>query len=858
MRETDPVLLGRLRIRGKLAALVMAPLLVVVSLTIGLTAGQVGRASDAANTVRSVDVASQIGVVVADLQEERLASVAFLAGAASAADVALKSADVGDEITDVEANLGASLPAPIRQAISASSSLDPLRAKIAERTGSPDDVVTGFGAVIGGILDALRLVDGVDATTEAGREVVALDALLRIDELNSESAALLLTVAHGQSAGSIVAYGSDRSAITLLMSRFTAYATTEQIDLYGLVTQAFIQRTGTGFAQSFAKSPQQTVASLTPQVLYPAMESFIVLGGFVEKKISTDVTTAVTGQHNTDLLEAYGTSGLVLLVLLGVGFLNVTVARSVAQPLIALTVSAERVARVTEAELLRVADDESESVEPVRLEPVPIAASDEANEIGELARAFERVQGTAALLVERQVASRRNVAQMFGHVGRRTQNLVGRQVALIDALEFEETDSNRLADLYRLDHVTSRLRRNAGSLVVLSGAADSGEYVAPLPLADVVRLGLGEIEGYTRVDVDVPANLAVAPARINDLVQILAELMENATAFSPPHTRVTVTADHERLTIVDHGIGLAPERISEENARLAQRERLDLAPTEVLGLFVVGRLARRHEITVELSSTPGGGLTAVVNMRSDSLPPAAVGAPTPTLSATAFEATPLEPTSAELTRFEVRPFELTPFDRATLDSIAAQAFDREPIDRAKRVLSSGPTWNAFEVGDPRQLTAPSAAVDSPTIEFRPVTIPVRAAVQAPPAPQAPEAPVRVATEAPARSAPQAPMRPVPQAPAEPVPQAPAPPVLTPRAPQGDPTASMGGGSAGGATLTRRVPGATLPTEAPVVQPRHRQPQDPDEARDLVAQFEMGVARALREVGPEPSNEEGSP
>ncbi len=144
------------------------------------------------------------------------------------------------------------------------------------------------------------------------------------------------------------------------------------------------------------------------------------------------------------------------------------------------------------------------------------------------------MQGTAARLVERQVVSRQNVAQMFGHVGRRTQNLVGRQLTLIDRLERQEADPSRLQHLYQLDHISSRLRRSASSLVVLSGSAGADSHVAPLPLADVVRLALGEIEDYTRVDVRVPTDIAVAPAVIGDLVLALAELMENATTFSPP------------------------------------------------------------------------------------------------------------------------------------------------------------------------------------------------------------------------------------------------------------------------------------------------------------------------------------
>ena len=233
--------------------------------------------------------------------------------------------------------------------------------------------------------------------------------------------------------------------------------------------------------------------------LFPAVRSLILLGQFIEKQIAADVIAEVSGPSSERALTAaYIAAGLCLLVILFVVLLSIAVARTVARPLTRLTRSADRIARVAEAELTRSPTTRLEPFRPIRLDPVDVRANDE---IGDLARAFDRVQSTAARLVERQVVSRRNVAQMFGHVGRRTQNLVGRQLALIDRLERQETDTDRLQHLYRLDHISSRLRRNASSLVVLSGSAGADDHVAPLPLADVVRLALGEIEDYTRVDV---------------------------------------------------------------------------------------------------------------------------------------------------------------------------------------------------------------------------------------------------------------------------------------------------------------------------------------------------------------------
>jgi signal transduction histidine kinase len=513
--------------------------------------------------------------------------------------------------------------------------------------------------VVTGLIDALALEHGVDVATPEGRQVVALDAALRTDEgINAGAGYLLMTVS-SKDPKDLIPYVANLAVLQTMAARFTSFATPDQVALYGQVRTELNARLGSDFAVSSEVDPTPVIARLTPRTALDGMQALVGVGQAVEQKIVADVLALVTSRERSALSTAYLVGGLALLVLLGVALLGIAVARAVARPLRRLTVSAERVARVAEAELVRVADDESESVAPVRLEPVEAGGRDE---IGDLARAFERVQGTAAQLVERQVASRRNVAQMLGNVGRRTQNLVGRQIALIDRLEREERDPERLQELYRLDHVSSRLRRNAGSLVVLSGSTGANEHVSPLPLGDAVRLALAEIEDYVRVDVAVPAGLVLVPSVVNDVVLVLAELMENATSYSPPSSRVTVSATAAavgaEITVVDHGLGLSEARLAEENARLARRERLDLAPTEVLGLFVVGRLARRHGLGVALSATPGGGLTATVALNSRLLTTAAVAVPAP--------------------------------------------YDVEAVRRARRRLESGVRWNAFAPAAPRQ------------------------------------------------------------------------------------------------------------------------------------------------------------
>ena len=234
------------------------------------------------------------------------------------------------------------------------------------------------------------------------------------------------------------------------------------------------------------------------------------------------------------------------------------------------------------------------------------------DEIGDLADAFNRVQTTAAALLERQVLSRRNVAEMFGNVGRRVSNLTARQLALIDAVERGETDPELLDRLYRIDHLAVRLQRNADSLMLLAGIRETGLDDGPTALTNVVRAALGQIEGYQRVS---PRGRRRCDGRARhrrrpdaDARRTAGERRDVLPRAQPRRGRPVRARAAERrrsIEISDHGLGMSAERLAEENARLIRRERLDLVPTKVLGLFVVGSLARRWGISVTLIPHPG-------------------------------------------------------------------------------------------------------------------------------------------------------------------------------------------------------------------------------------------------------------
>ncbi|WP_246607790.1 sensor histidine kinase [Paractinoplanes toevensis] len=685
------------------------PLLGVVALSVPIIVTRISDAQNAQNITDTVQLGTRVSTAVQELQEERLLSIGFLFGLIQEPELAVQQSKATDAVARIADGGDQPISKELRRALRGMSKLDNTRLNVINRAIRPDTLIDEFTNVITPLIDGLALTQGADLTTSVGRQLLALDQALRTDDMISQASGLLTTATITKNTGFVTLFYGKLVQLQQVIASAESFFTDAQYKLYLGAQDAFSARVGTDFLTEAATNPATAVNQLQIRTLFPSLRSVLVLGGFVEKRVAADVNDIATNNRNSALRDALLIGGGSLFLLLLVIALSIFMARAVARPLRRLTGSADRIARAAEAELERVADDDAESVRPIRLDPVDVEAQDE---IGDLARAFDRVQTTAARLVERQVLGRRNVAQMFGHVGRRTQNLVGRQLALIDNLERKETDSDRLRELYRLDHMSSRLGRNASSLVVLSGAAGANEHMAPLPLSDVVRLALGEIEDYTRVDVEVPEEIVVVPAVLADLTLLLAELMENATAFSPPHTRVLISATEmrggARLAIIDNGLGMTPERLAEENARLTRRERLDLVPTEVLGLFVVGRLARRHGIEVTLTDTPDGGVTVWVDLTPGHLisrVPSSTAMPSP------FETAP-PPT------YHTAEFAQVIAGSAARASVPGSQlpFDPNVLERATRTLESGHSWNAFAA--PAREAGP--ALTAPVYEAEPV------------------------------------------------------------------------------------------------------------------------------------------
>ncbi|MGP3912488.1 nitrate- and nitrite sensing domain-containing protein [Nonomuraea sp. 10N515B] len=250
----------------------------------------------------------------------------------------------------------------------------------------------------------------------------------------------------------------------------------------------------------------------------------------------------------------------------------------------------------------------------VAAEAPPLQFGDD--EIGQVGQAFNTVQRTAISVAAEQAELRRSIRDILLSLARRTQGLVHRQLTVLDVMERRETDPEELKELFRLDHLAIRMRRNAENLIVLSGSSPARTWRRSVPMVDVVRGALAEVEDYTRVTLLPMGEVVLIGRAVGDVVHLLAELIENAVSFSPPYTNVQVSgqlvANGYVIEIEDRGLGMKPEDLEAANERIANPPEFRITGTARLGLYVVSQLAKRHDIQVVLKASPYGGTTVVV------------------------------------------------------------------------------------------------------------------------------------------------------------------------------------------------------------------------------------------------------
>ncbi len=607
--------LGRLRVRGKLNLLLALPLAAVVLVAVPFVIVQVDDADSAAGTATQARQAREIGRLVSDVQRERLLTAAYLNGAVPFAEVAEVQRTVDRAAASMSSSLGGATTVELRSALLRLGSLTDIRRNVQGGNVSLESVSRTYNAINEALIDALRLVPNETSDAVGTRQLTALDALLRAGEQHTlRGMALILAVRSPEAGLSLLDDMADRAQIST--ERFVLQADIEQARVVVAVEDSDAGNRVNELVERATDPHDEDAATQFVAEAYAAAEAQSELRRTSQARVITEIADSATARAEQSRVVAWVIGGGAALLFLLVAALAVVVSRSIANPMRRLTAAATDVADLAEAELVRVADTETPASQVPKLQSIDVTTRDE---VGELADAFNRVQATAANLVERQALTRRNVSQMFANVARRTQNLVGRQLSLVDELERDEQDPRLLAGLYRLDHLSTRLRRTADNLLVVAGARTDTTHSGPVDLVTALRSALAEIEDYQRVQLKDVRSIVLSASLATDLTLLFAELLENATAFSPPESSVEVSTWRTKdgscvVGIVDHGIGLPEERLDTENRRIVARERLDITPTSVLGLFVVGRIARRHGLNVRLLATPGGGVTVRVHI----------------------------------------------------------------------------------------------------------------------------------------------------------------------------------------------------------------------------------------------------
>jgi signal transduction histidine kinase len=323
---------------------------------------------------------------------------------------------------------------------------------------------------------------------------------------------------------------------------------------------------------------------------------------------------AISGSASSGLVtEAVLAGGVGLLAVLVSVFLLIWFGRKITRDLSGLHTSVRGMA---EERLPRVVDRlrRGEDVDVLAESPPPDSSG--IQEVSQIAESFGVVQEAAVAAAVEQARLRKGVNQVFLNISMRNQSLLHRQLGMLDSMERRTSDPGALADLFRLDHLTTRMRRHAEGLIILSGSTPGRTWRGPVPVVDVLRAAVAEVEDYVRVDVLSESRDLVAGNAVNDVIHLIAELVENATVFSPPNTRIEVRADRAGTGLVaeieDRGLGLSAEELADINRRLASPPEFDLANSEQLGLFVVSNLAVRHAIRVSLRQSVYGGTTAIL------------------------------------------------------------------------------------------------------------------------------------------------------------------------------------------------------------------------------------------------------
>ncbi|MEE6260414.1 sensor histidine kinase [Plantactinospora sonchi] len=625
------------RIRSKLALILVVPVAAVIALA-SIRLVDIGRGAYDATVVRSLtELSTDVSALTQDMHRERMAAARLLASPRANADAYNTSVRNTDEriaayndrraeVSDVPASVETQLEV-IDDRL---ATLNGTRQEVLDRQEMPAaEAVLRYGVIVDALVsygDALGQLSGESAVGDSLR---TLSALAQAKEAVAEEEAVVYSAL---SAGQL-----DEEQF----SAFVATLTSQQEALLAFAASANARQSSvfngavTGDAALLVDQVTQDLTrSVGQRSPISANDAAIAIGAindlmrWAETRLEVDMLDQADAARSEVVQQAIVESVIVLLTLIVALALAVILARSLNQSLRRLREGALSVANHDLPEAVKRLRDignigdggVDEIVRQVR-DPIRLNNKDE---VGQVALAFNVVHKEAVRVAAEQAALRTSVSAMFLSLARRSQTLVDRMIGELDAIERGEEDPKRLAQLFELDHLATRMRRNDENLLVLAGADSTAPRREDALLIDALRAAQSEVELYNRIEFGtVDTDISVAAHAVNDVVRLVAELLDNATRFSPPHTTVVADArrirDYVLVQVEDRGLGLSEEQMDALNRRLAEPPAVDVAAFRLMGLAVVGRLAHRHGIRVDLRRNVDGGTVAQVTLPASAI-----------------------------------------------------------------------------------------------------------------------------------------------------------------------------------------------------------------------------------------------
>jgi signal transduction histidine kinase len=616
------------RMTCRLIALVAIPTVLGLAVT-GLRVTDATRSAEAYSQVSRLAVlGQQVTGLAQAMEDERAGTAAFIADRRPAAGVAALHRQY--VITDRWAatvrrlvhQIGRGYPAQTRAsaatALVSIAELPGLRSRAAQSQDSALAVINGYSAATAGLFlvnDGIADLSGNSALIASVRALASLSGMK--DQASQQQAILSVALADGRfGPGALTALTTAQARQAGDLASFRSSATPEENWALTDTLASPLATQGQAVEQQAIAAGNGTLA-LGPdasQQWRAGMSYTVRWMRHAEQQLAGWIRAFAQSLQRSAVRSARVTGGAALAVVALILLVTIIIARSVVRPLRRLEAAALDVAGTRLPAEVRALGVAGNAAHPLPVPPIDVPST---GEIGRVARAVDRLHREAVRLAGDEARLRGNVSALSAGFFRRSHSLVERLLRLIDGLELSEDDPERLASLFQMDHLATRMRRNSESALVLAGHEAPRHWTEPVTLVDVLRAAVSEIEQYNRVILDVQPGVSVSEGASADTVHLLAELLENATMLSPETSQVVVSGHTARgggslITITDGGMGMPEEHLRQINRQLADPPLADVAVVRHMGLFAVAHLAARHGIKVKLLRPPDGGTTAEV------------------------------------------------------------------------------------------------------------------------------------------------------------------------------------------------------------------------------------------------------